>query len=151
MLPQWDWSWLFKLRGCNSRTGLQNHFICFLILTGQCERDCHARIKLFNQFICCLNKTALDWSMWKELSGKDQIAEPLLMFSQWNCSWPIQAKEYLMQGLDGWTTKYAVTMRLISTDQCERNGHVRFGMLPKPARDLLGQKCGAIDNNYGRQ
>ena len=25
------------------------------------------------------------------------------------------------------------------------------GFLPKPARGLLGQKRGAIDNNYGRQ
>ena len=27
----------------------------------------------------------------------------------------------------------------------------RFQILPKPARGLLGQKRGAIDNNYGRQ
>ena len=27
----------------------------------------------------------------------------------------------------------------------------RFQLLPKPARGLLGQKRGAIDNNYGRQ
>ena len=26
----------------------------------------------------------------------------------------------------------------------------RFQILPKPARGLLGQKRGAIDNNYGR-
>ena len=28
---------------------------------------------------------------------------------------------------------------------------LQFQFLPKPARDLLGQKRGTIDNNYGRQ